>query len=568
MSTGFLPDRGNDQQTGPDRGPDRGPDCGDLARGFVPFPQDRADEYRRAGYWADRALDTILSDAAAAWPSKPAIVDAERSFTFAELDVLADRAAAGLAHLGIAAGDRVLLQLPNSCQFAIALFALLRAGAVPVMCLPGHRTAELGHFAEVSGAVALIIPDQAAGFDYREMATQLVGEHAALRHVVVDGDSGPFVPWSSIAAFDGAPVERPALDPSLPALLLVSGGTTGLPKLIARTHNDYVYNAVACAQTCEMTAADAYLVALPAGHNFPLACPGLLGSMTVGATTVFTADPSPENAFALIDRYSITVTGLVNALAKVWAQACEWEPVLPTSLRYVQVGGSRMSPEEARFILERLTPGMSQIFGMAEGMLNFTRPGDPEDVVVHTQGRPMSPHDEMRVVDDNGDEVPPGEEGELLVRGPYTLNGYYRADDANARSFSPDGFYRSGDRVRIFTEGPRAGYVEVVGRIKDVIHRGGETVSATDLEDHLHTHPAVYAAAAVALPDEYLGEKICAAVVFRGKPITLAELNAFLDERGASKHARPDVLVAVPSLPSTAVGKVDKKQLVARLSAP
>ncbi|MBB2992305.1 mycobactin salicyl-AMP ligase [Mycolicibacterium iranicum] len=562
MSTAFLPEQGNDQE--PVTGD--GPDHADVTRGFVPFPADRAAEYRRVGYWTGRPLDSILSDAAAMWPSKPAIVDAQNTYTFAELDALADRAAAGLADLGIAAGDRVLLQLPNSCQFAIALFGLLRAGAVPVMCLPGHRAAELGHFAQVSGAVALIVPDSAGGFDYRAMAGALLAEHSSLRHVIVDGDNGPFVSWSAVAGFDGPPVDRGPVDTSLPALLLVSGGTTGLPKLIARTHDDYVYNAVACAATCEMTAQDTYLVALPAGHNFPLACPGLLGSMTVGAPTVFTADPSPENAFALIDKYRITVTGLVNALAKLWAQACEWEPVLPTSLRFVQVGGSRMSPDDAQFILDRLTPGMSQIFGMAEGMLNFTRPGDPRDVVVHTQGCPMSPHDEMRVVDENGVEVAPGEEGELLVRGPYTLNGYYRAEDANARSFSPDGFYRTGDRVRIFTEGPRAGYVEVVGRIKDVIHRGGETVSATDLEDHLHTHPAIYAAAAVALPDEYLGEKICAAVVFRGKPISLAELNAFLDERGASTHARPDVLSPVPSLPTTAVGKVDKKRLVAQLS--
>ncbi|ANI40794.1 (2,3-dihydroxybenzoyl)adenylate synthase [Mycolicibacterium vaccae] len=539
----------------------------DLARGFVPFPQDRAEVYRQAGYWTDRPLDSILTDAAAAWPDTPAIIDATQSYTFAELAAAADRAAAGLADLGIRPGDRVLLQLPNSCQFAVALFGLLRAGAVPVMCLTGHRTAELGHFAEVSGAVALIVPDRAGGFDYREMAASVAAEHPALRHVIVDGEPGPFVAWSSVRDSESPSAQRAPVDPSLPALLLVSGGTTGLPKLIARTHNDYLYNAVACAQACDMTGEDAYLVALPAGHNFPLGCPGLLGSMTVGAPTVFTADPSPENAFALIDKHRITVTGLVNALAKVWAQACEWEPVLPTSLRFVQVGGSRMSPEEARFILERLTPGMSQIFGMAEGMLNFTRPGDPEDVVVHTQGRPMSPHDEMRVVDENGDEVAPGQEGELLVRGPYTLNGYYRADDANARSFSPDGFYRTGDRVRIFADGPRAGYVEVTGRIKDVIHRGGETVSATDLEDHLHTHPAIYAAAAVALPDDYLGEKICAAVVFRGKPITLTDLNAFLDERGASTHARPDVLTPVSSLPTTAVGKVDKKQLVAQLTS-
>lgn len=540
----------------------------DLLTGFVPYPDDRADEYRRAGYWQGRSLDTILGEAAARWPDKPAVVDATGEYTFAELDALADRISAGLARRGIACGDRVLLQLPNSREFAVAALALLRTGAVPVMCLPGHRAAELGHFAEVSGAVGLVIPDTAGGFDYRELASQLVGANPALRHVFVHGEPGDFESWSALADSDG--MSRPDLseiDTGAPAVMLVSGGTTGLPKLIARTHDDYVYNAVASAEACELVHDDVCLVVLPAGHNFPFACPGLLGSMTVGATVVFTDDPSPESAFPLIARHQVTVTALVNALAKLWTQACEWEPVLPTSLRLVQVGGSRMSPDEARYIYQGLTTGLQQIFGMAEGMLNFTRPGDPVDVVENTQGRPMSPHDEMRVVDDAGDTVAPGEEGELLVRGPYTLNGYYRADDANARSFSPEGFYRTGDRVRIFAEGPRAGYVEVTGRIKDVIHRGGETVSATDLEDHLLTHPAVYAAAAVALPDDYLGEKICAAVVFTGAPIGLAELNAFLDERGASKHARPDVLVPMPSLPTTAVGKVDKKKVVAAITA-
>ena len=542
------------------------PEQRDLEGGFVPFPADRADEYRRAGFWQGRPLDDILRVAAAQWPDKPGVIDATGSHTFGELDALADEAAAALAARGLAPGDRVLVQLPNSKEFAVTVFALLRAGVVPVLCLPGHRSAELDHFAAVSGAVGLVIPDVVAGFDYRDLAAQLVETNPALRHVLVLGDPGPFDAWSSLAGHDG-PAPQVTVDTSKPAVLLVSGGTTGLPKLIPRTHDDYVYNTTAMAQACGLVHDDVYLVVLPAGHNFPFACPGLLGSMTVGATTVFTADPSPESAFALIDRHGVTVTALVNALAKLWTQACEWEPVLPTSLRLVQVGGSRMSPDEARYIYDGLTTGLQQIFGMAEGMLQFTWPNDPVDVVLHTQGRPLSALDERRVVDESGEEVAPGDEGELLVRGPYTLNGYYRADEANARSFTPDGFYRSGDRVRIFADGPRAGYVEVVGRIKDVIHRGGETVSATDLEDHLLTHPAIYAAAAVALPDEYLGEKICAAVVFRGASVSLAELNAFLDERGASKHARPDVLVPMPSLPSTAVGKVDKKKLVATIQS-
>ncbi|MEO3761127.1 AMP-binding protein [Mycobacterium sp. B14F4] len=539
----------------------------DLTTGFVPFPAGRAEEYRRAGYWTDRPLDSILGDAAAAWPDRTAVIDETVGYTFAELDARADRIAAALADRGISPGDRMLLQLPNTCEFAVALFGVLRAGAVPVMCLPGHRSAELNHFAATSGAVGLIVPDTVAGFDYRDLAGELIAANPGLRHVFVDGEPGDFESFSALAGFDGPLPHRARVDPDSPALLLVSGGTTGLPKLIARTHNDYVYNATASARECRMTGDDVYLVVLPAGHNFPLACPGILGSMTVGATTVFTTDASPESAFAVIDRHRVTVTALVNALAKVWTQACEWEPVLPTTLRLVQVGGSRMTPQEADYILGGLTPGLQQIFGMAEGMLNFTRPGDPVDVVVNTQGRPMSAHDEMRVVDDTGVEVAPGEEGELLVRGPYTLNGYYRADEANARSFSPDGFYRTGDRVRIFADGARAGYVEVTGRIKDVIHRGGETVSASDLEEHLFAHPAIYAAAAVALPDDFLGEKICAAVVFQDAPITLAELNRFLDDRGVSAHCRPDVLAPLPALPMTAIGKVDKKKVVAQLAS-
>jgi mycobactin salicyl-AMP ligase len=159
--------------------------------------------------------------------------------------------------------------------------------------------------------------------------------------------------------------------------------------------------------------------------------------------------------------------------------------------------------------------------------------------------------------------VPQGEAGELLVRGPYTFNGYFRADTDNARSFDRDGFYRSGDVVRRLA----GGYLQVAGRVKDVIHRGGETVSAADLEEHLLAHPAISSVAAVALPDPYLGEKIGAAVVFAGAPVSLADLNRYLDGRGVAAHSRPDVLVPMPALPSTAVGKVDKKAIVSRLGA-
>ncbi|AFJ34841.1 MULTISPECIES: (2,3-dihydroxybenzoyl)adenylate synthase [Mycobacterium] len=531
--------------------------------GFVPFPADRAAAYRAAGYWAGRTLDTILTDAARQWPDRTAVRDAVAGtgFSYADLDDQANRASGGLRALGIAPGDRVLLQLPNSCQFAVALFGLLRAGAVPVMCLPGHRAAELGHFAAVSAATGLLIADTAAGFDYRTMALGLIEEHPTLRHVIVDGDPGPFTSWAQLC--ERAPGPPSSADPGSPALLLVSGGTTGTPKLIPRTHDDYVFNATASAELCRLTCDDVYLAVLSAGHNFPLACPGLLGAMTVGATTVFGTDPSPEAAFAAIDRHGVTVTALVPALAKLWAQACEWETVTPKTLRLLQVGGAKLEPEDARLVRTALTPGLQQVFGMAEGLLNYTRPDDPPEVTEHTQGRPLSAADELRVVNAAGEPVPPGEEGELLVRGPYTFNGYFRAERDNERCFDAQGFFRSGDLVRITDDG----YVVVTGRVKDVICRGGETISAADLEEQMHSHPAIFSAAAVALPDPYLGEKICAAIVFDGPELSLAELNGYLDGRGVAAHARPDVLVPMTTLPTTPIGKIDKKAIAGQISA-
>ena len=528
--------------------------------GFVPFPSERAARYRAAGYWTGRTVDSVLRHAATTWPHRVAVVDAFSSHTYSELDNLVDRAAGAFAALGITPGDRMLLQLPNSCRFAVALFGLVRAGAIPVLCLPGHRLTELSRFAHVSGAVGLVIVEMASGFDYRSMAEQLVALHPHLRHVVVDGDPGPFISWSGLPAGDAPQI---VADTALPALLLVSGGTTGAPKLIPRTHDDYVYNATASAQLCRLTSDDVYLVSLPAAHNFPLACPGLLGAMTVGATTVFGTDPSPEAAFAAIERHGVTVTALVPALAKLWAQACEWEPVTPKSLRLLQVGGAKLEPEDARQVRAALTPGLQQVFGMAEGLLNYTRPDDPPELLDHTQGRPLCADDELRIVDAAGRPVAPGEEGELLVRGPYTFNGYFRAERDNERCFDPDGFYRSGDLVRRRDDG----YLVVTGRVKDVICRAGETIAATDLEEQLLSHSGIWSAAAVPLPDPYLGEKICAAVVFTGDPITLAELNAYLDERGVAAHIRPDMLVPMAALPTTPIGKIDKRAIARQVGS-
>lgn len=544
----------------------------DLRDGFAPHPSVAAQRYRQAGVFANRALWQFVEQAAAAAPTAPAVTDASvdgpRTLTYAELDAAVRSRAAGLIAAGLRPGQRAVLQLNNSAQFAITLLGLLRAGLVPVMALPAHRIAEIAHLAAAAGAVAYLTEDGRRGFDYRELATELRRRVPGVAHVFIDGDPGEHDKLPDADPQDAASIEStlPApADPELPALLLVSGGTTGLPKLIARTHNDYVYNARQSAAVTALTRNDTYLAALPAAHNFALCCPGLLGVWSVGGHVVLTDNPSPDAAFDLIQAHRVTVTALVPALAQVWCAATEWEPADVSSLRLLQVGGAKLAQADAAALDAALGPITQQVFGMAEGLICYTRLVDDRDLVHRVQGMPMSEFDEVRVVDENGTDVPDGTDGELLVRGPYTIRGYYRADGNAARSFTPDGFYRSGDRVRRLP----SGHLAVTGRIKDTIVRAGENVAADDVEENLAAHPSIRQAAVIGLPDESLGERICALVVAShehppGRPLELAEVRGFLSTRGMAPFKLPDEVRLVPSLPATAVGKVDKQALRAQ----
>ncbi|UGT45866.1 AMP-binding protein [Nocardia yamanashiensis] len=521
----------------------------------MPFPTELAERYRTAGYWAGRPLGELLRDAARRWPERPALLsDTGAPVTYAALDAAADRMAHGFRKLGLAQGDRVVVQLPNVPEFLPVLFGLLRAGIIPVLTLPAHRRAEIEHLSRLSEAAAYIAADSFGDFDYRVLAAEVQAAVPALRHVLVHGDPGAFTALDSIPA-DGDSL--PEVDASDIALMLVSGGTTGLPKLIARTHDDYTYNAQASAEVCELGPEDVYLATLPVAHNFPLACPGVLGTVATGGAMAFVTDPSPENAFAAIERHRVTVTAVVPPLAQLWSAAVDWEDADLSSLRLLQVGGAKLAEVNAREVTPALGCRLQQVFGMAEGLLNYTRVEDSDDIVCTTQGRPLSPGDEVRVVDEEGNDVADGEEGELLTRGPYTLRGYYRAPEHNARAFTPDGFYRSGDLVRRLP----SGHLIVSGRIKDVINRGGENISCDELEEHLLAYPGVRHAAAVGLPDAALGEKACAVLVVEGEMPTLAAIKSFLTERGLATYKLPDVLRQADTLPVTAVGKIDKKAL-------
>lgn len=302
-----------------------------------------------------------------------------------------------------------------------------------------------------------------------------------------------------------------------------------------------------------------YLAALPAGHNFPLACPGILGTLMTGGRVVLARSPDPARILPLMSAERATVTAAVPAVAQRWINAvAAGQQPRPATLRLLQVGGARLAPQIAARVRPVLGADLQQVFGMAEGLLNYTRAGDPEEIKITTQGRPMCPDDEIRIVDENGDTVPDGQMGVLLTRGPYTPRGYYRAPEHNTRSFTVGGWYRTGDIVRLHP----SGNLVVEGRDKDMINRGGEKISAEEVENLLYRVPGIAQAAAVAVPDPDLGERVCAVIVPAGSQApALQDIRAAFTALEVARYKIPEHLLTVAELPLTKVGKIDKKAL-------
>ena len=567
--------------------------------GVTPFPPEFAARYRARGYWADRPLIAHFLDAFDQFADRVAVVDDTGSATYAELADASQRVALNLLDLGLQPGDRVVLQLPNTRFFTSLYFGLQRIGAIPIMALPSHRYRELRQFVGLSGAVAAAAPATAGETDFAELHRRVSAEHPGLRLSILQGGTGSVTDGGATAggATDGGATgggapgggapgrigleelheRRPArhspadlariaagIDPCDPAVFQLSGGTTGIPKLIPRTHNDYAFNSRLAVSVCDVRAGDVLLDALPIAHNLPLACPGLQGFLLTGATVYLSRSARGPDVFAVIDRHRVTHIHVVPALLIQWINHPAAGDFDLGSVRVVQSGGQRLQPE-TRVRAERVFRNVTvqENFGMAEGLLMFVRLDDPPEVRLETVGRPICPDDEVRLVDEDGADVPDGEIGELWARGPYTLRGYYNAPEHNQRSFSPDGFYRSGD---LMWRHPSGNYV-VAGRTKDLINRGGEKISAEEVENLILGHPAVLNVACVPVPDPVLGERMCACVLLRpGLRLTLPELTEFLLAEEMAKHKLPEQLATLDALPLSPVGKVAKKRLAEMLA--
>ena len=535
-----------------------------MLQGFVPYPPEFAQRYREKGYWQDRSLAQEFDAMFQRFSTRVALVDGDVSFTYAELDKVSSNLALNLLELGLTPLDRVVPTMPNVHEFVILYFALQKIGCIPIAALVTHRYAEISQFVHLSGATTCVYPDASGDFRFSRIIDRIQQENGQLKFRIVLGEAQ--TGEHSLRALIDRPAYLPTsrlqeirIEPTDPCIFQLSGGTTGIPKLIPRTNNDYAYNSRVAASVCEVTGDAVLLLVLPIAHNLPLACPGIQGFMFNGAKVVLHANTRPMEMFALIEKHRVTHLKVVPALLIRLINDPGASTFDLSSLKLIQSGGQRMHPE-VRARTRALIPGVfvQENFGMSEGTLMFVRADDPDVVKLETCGRPVCADDEVKLLDDEGLEVPVGEVGELTVRGPYTLRGYFGVPEYNARQFTSDGFYRSGDLMRLH---PSGNYV-VEGRKKDLINRGGEKISAEEVENLILMHPAVQNVACVPMPDPNMGEKMCAFVILKaGQSLTLNALVDFLMTKEIAKFKLPERLEQLPEFPVSTFGKVSKKSL-------
>lgn len=531
--------------------------------GMVPWPREYVDRYRAAGYWRAEPLGSWPRDWARRHGHGVAIVDGEHRLTYEDLAARVDALAQGLLEAGLAPGDNIVIQLPNTWEFVVLFLACQRIGVAPALALPQHRDEELAHISRHVRARAIVVPEYWREYDHHSLASRVAARLPWPVDVLVAGDTSGATRagvrrLSTSGTADREGLDALAPDPLDAAFFLLSGGTTGTPKIIARTHDDYGYSVRSSAEACGYDANTVFLATLPMAHGLTLGGPGVLGVLFVGGRLVIARSPNPRTVFPLIRAQRVTTTAVTPAVAHRWLEAAGGGDADLSSLDMLQVAGAPLPRQAALRIEPVLGCRLQQVFGMSEGLHCYTRAGDPPEVVIDTQGRPISPDDELMVVDADLQPVPPGDTGELLVRGPTTIRGYFADPEADAESFVTGGWYRTGDLVSV----DALGNVTVRGRTKDVVNRAGEKISAAEVERPLRALPQVAQAGVIAVPDPELGERVCACVVVApGHAVSLSDLRAACHNAGLAEFKAPERVVWLANLPLTPVGKIDKKAL-------
>ncbi len=542
-----------------------------VIEGANPFPKDWADLYRRKRWWLGIPLGEMLDRTCDFYPYKEALVAGEVRLTYHQLREQTNRAALAFLELGIQKLDRVLLQIPNWPEFVFAYYGLHKIGAIPVMCIPRFSQREIEHFFKITEAKAWIVPFRFEKIEYKPMIEALRSQPSSLKHILVIESMGkeddPFpeetIPFNALLKKidllrypkDYLQSFRP--DPDEICHLMPTGGTTGLPKLVPRTHNDWLCNVEYRTKAWERSPHDITLIATPITHNMAIEV-SLNPAFLTGGKVVMISSTRPREILEAIEKEGVTTTILAVAQVQQIVDFQELDRYDISSLQVIGTGGSHMPPEVIRKIYDKLKCKFFNVYGSSEGPCTQTRYDDPEEAVFHTVGWPICPYDEFKVIDSDGNELSHEEEGELVARGPTIFRGYYKSESENREAFTPDGFYRTGDIAKF----DREGRLILTGRKKDIIIRGGENISAKEVEELVISHPRVEQVAAVAMPDPILGERVCAFIKpKKGAILSFEEIVSYLKEKKTSVFNFPERIEVIEEMPLTNVGKVDKRKL-------
>ncbi|WP_297839264.1 AMP-binding protein [Pseudomonas sp.] len=535
----------------------------DALPGVVYPKQQELDHYVNEGVLGVETLADGFRQSVERYPTNIALAGPGVSITYSELDELSTRLAGALLSQGLQPLDRVMFQLNNSEHLIVAFLACVKAGLIPVCTLAAHREREIGYLAELADAKLHIVQGDDPKFDTVAFARKMQQQSSSLKWIMQVGGE----PQTGILhqptlieeqAFPAAckQLEAVQLDPFQAAVFQLSGGTTGVPKIIPRFHNEYLYNMRAVAAWLDYRPEDVLFMPQPMIHNLNMGCCFGPFLMTGGTVTV-APDLQPETLVSLIETTRPTWMMLGGPIIARLETAIHAGRVDLSNARGVIVANS------AAKLKQLLGVPVHNVFGITEGVIMFTHRDDPQEALDTTNGRPVSALDQVRIlVPGTEQDVEPGQTGEPAFKGPYTIHGYYSAEERNRETFTSDGFYRSGDLMYTKVINGVTHYV-FCGRLKDLVSRGGEKINCEEVEMGVAGHPAVAAVAAVGYPDPVFDERLCAAIVLRDgfQAPTVAELGAFLEAYGLAKFKWPERIEVLESFPLTAAGKLSKDKL-------
>lgn len=528
--------------------------------GVVYPDQARAEAALASGAWIASTVGDALRATARRYPQRTAFIGDERSIGFAELDEATERLGAALLTLGLEPGDRAIFQLGTTVETAIALLACFKAGIVPVCSLPQHREVEIGQLSEQSRARGYFVQaDFGTSFDLPAFAASMMARHGSLEHLVIV--RGERAGASSMQALiDAMPLAqarerltRVRIGLSDVLSFQLSGGTTGVPKIIPRFHAEYLGHSAGWMRRYRVDAESRLIWSLPLMHNAGQLYALIPAAMT-GTPVVLMSRVDIARMLNLIGQHRVT-------------HALSIGPIAPQLMAYPDIAQHDLSSLKLFATLSRadtleahLRVPCSNLYGITEGLLLGSPADAPADARHRSQGCSGCTDDEVRLLEPGSERpVPEGEMGELCFRGPSTLTGYVGNPEANAEAFTSDGFYRTGDMVSAHRVDGVLHYA-FEGRLRDNVNRGGEKIGCEEVESHVSQHPAVADAKLVPMPDPFYGEKGCIFIIPRpGMPAPdVRELAQFLVERGLAKYKCPERVEVVEAFPVTRVGKVDK----------